>query len=552
MPARKNQTEGPPKHKAGHKRFKFGPTSKFVLFVGDEGAILVYIKDNTVQNRQFVSDGNAENLKELEESLAQDVKAPLLLVIDNMDQSYVQQTLPPVSPLSINKLIKRRLDRDFGANDIKGAIMLGREKTGRKDWNFLMVALEKSPQLSIWIDFVSGLPNRFQGIYLVATEAEIIVKNLEHAMGVSKEGTGSEWKFFISHNKVGGVRQVVLRNGRLIFTRMAQPIGESSPEVIAGNIEQEILSTMEYIRRLSFNPQSGLDIYIVVSSALKPLIDQTKFEARSMHILTPYETAQYLDIEGATQPTDQFGDVVLAASIGRSKKHILTLTTAQSRQYDQMHQIMVYQRIAAAALGVGAIVYTGALAHDIYHVYSKKVELEETEMFRQKTMESLRAEIKKSNVDIEKSGDLIDLYQKLQKEDQTPVPFIAKVGTIIKRPIEIKTISWTLDETKGKGNQSAPKMTAVFTMGFPGVTTIDAFKIVSKKVLAELKEAFKGCDVQFTKVPPKWSDSEKLDISFDANQPKPADANNANQSDVELTIKGEVLPPTSPQPASTP
>jgi len=51
--------------------------------------------------------------------------------------------LPPVSRFR-PKLIRRRLERDFANSEIRGAILLGREQTGRKDWNFMMVALEKS------------------------------------------------------------------------------------------------------------------------------------------------------------------------------------------------------------------------------------------------------------------------------------------------------------------------------------------------------------------------------------------------------------------------
>ncbi len=549
IPSKGEPADAAAKRKPAGKLLKASPSSKFVLFIGDEGAILVYIKENTVQSRQFVSDGDANNLQELKTSLAQDTKAPVLLVIDSMDQSYVQQTLPPVSPLSINKLIKRRLDRDFGANDIKGAIVLGREKSGRKDWNFLMVALEKSPQLSIWIDFVSELPNRFQGIYLVSVEAEMIVKNLERAMGVPKEGTGSEWKFFVSHNKVGGFRQVILRNGRLIFTRMAQPIGESTPEVIAGNIEQEMLSTIEYMRRLSFTPQAGLDIYIIASAALKPLIDPSKFEASAMHILTPYETAQYLGIEGATQPADQFGDVILAASIGCSRKHVLTLTTPQSRQFDKLYQLMLYQRAAAALVGLGIILYAGNLTYGVYGTFAKNEELEHTRASRQKSLESLREEIKKSNLDVEKTGDLIDLYQQLQKEKFTPLPFISKIGAIIKPPIVVKAVSWSVED---KPAGPIAKMTAVFTLEFPGVGSLDAFKVVSKKVQTDLREAFKGYDVAYTKVPPKFSESEKLDMTFNNNQPA-AEAGDSGQSEVELTIKGDVMAPsTASQPTPSP
>src|SRR5262249_30241251 len=142
--------------------------AKYVLFLGDEGAILIYLKGNAVQSRQFIPDASEHNLREFKQTLAKNVHAPLVMVIDSMDQSYVQQTLPPVSSLSVNKLIKRRLERDFASSDIKGALLLGREKTGRKDWNFLMVAVEKSPQLTLWLDFIEDLPHRFLGIHLAS------------------------------------------------------------------------------------------------------------------------------------------------------------------------------------------------------------------------------------------------------------------------------------------------------------------------------------------------------------------------------------------------
>jgi hypothetical protein len=68
---------------------------KFILLIGDEGAILVYLKDNAVQSRHFVPDASPQNLEELQQAFAVDTKAPLIIVIDTMDQSFVQQTLPP-------------------------------------------------------------------------------------------------------------------------------------------------------------------------------------------------------------------------------------------------------------------------------------------------------------------------------------------------------------------------------------------------------------------------------------------------------------------------
>lgn len=521
--------------------------AKFVLFIGDEGAILIYIKDNVVQNRQFVPDAGEQNLSELKNSLAADPKAPIMMVIDTLDQTYVQQTLPPVSSLSVSKLIKRRLERDFGANDIKGAIILGRETSGRKDWNFLMVGLEKSPQLTVWLDFISSQPNRFQGIYLVSAEAEIIVKDLRRAIDGEDTGPGAQWTFFVSHNKVGGFRQVILKNGKLIFTRMAQPIGESTPEVIAGSIEQEMLSTIEYMRRLSFNPQDGLDIYIIASTAIKTAIDANKFEANQFRILTPYEVAQYLAIEGATQPTDQFGDVVLAAGIGCSRKHVLTLSTLSVQQFDQMYAILKAQRAAAALIGLGLLGYAGMTGFDMVTTYMETNDLETNRLAQQKALEQLQQEIKDSKLDVEKTNDVIDLYQQLLQEKLSPLPVIAALSNTLKPPVVVKGIEWTLDDKPAQsapaappepGTQGTPKMTAQITMEFPMETNVEAFRNATKSLLNELKTVFKGYDVSYTHMPAGYSENEKMDMAF-GNET--AAAPSSGVLEVQLTIKGDAL-----------
>jgi uncharacterized coiled-coil protein SlyX len=535
---------------------------KFILLIGDEGAILVYLKDNAVQSRHFVPDASPQNLEELQQAFAVDTKAPLIIVIDTMDQSFVQQTLPPVSALSINKLIKRRLDRDFGANDIKGAMVLGREEGGRKDWNFLMVSLEKTPQLSVWFNFAFELPNSFRGIYLLSVESEIIVKNLEQALGIPKEGTGSAWKFFVTHNKVGGFRQVILHNGKLIFTRLAQAIGESTPEVIAGNIEQEMLSTIEYMKRLSFDPATGLDIYIVASSAIKDIIDKNRFNATSISIFTPFEIAQFFGIEGATQPGDQFGDVILAAAIGCNKKHVLPLSTPEAKQFNTLYTTSQLQRIGGVLATLGIIGYAGNTAYTIYTTYSNIAELEERKSFQQKGLQTLHSEIDNSHIEVEKASDMIALYAQLQKQAMSPLPFIDRMETVLRPPIAVKGVLWALeDKPAAPPVLNNTKMVGTVTLDFPGVVTPEAFKVVSKKVLEDIKTIFKGYNIAYTKMPSRFLETEKTDMTF-SNQGEAAHSDAGADShsgviDTQLTIKGlAMLPPlqsiTDKQPPAPP
>ncbi len=508
--AAKDKTAPAPEVKPSRRvAFHAAKGSRYVLIIGDEGAILIYMKHNTVLSRQFVPDSSEGNLEEFRQTLAKDPKAPLILVADSMDQTYVQQTLPPVSSMSVGKLIRRRLDRDFGPNDIKNAVVLGREKGGRKDWNFMMIALERSPQLSVWLEFVLSLSNRFAGIHLISVEAESIVKNLERAIGVPKQGTGSEWKFFVSHNKVGGFRQVILRGGRIIFTRLAQPLADANTEVIAGSIEQEMQSTIEYMKRLSYTPQSGLDVYILASSHIRDAIDVRKFNATNVKIYTPFEMAGVFGIEGATQESDQFGDVVLAAIIGATRKHVLTLRAPEYTKIDTYYRLIMVQRLLAALLVLGMVGYAVYAGIGIMGLSGELEKIERNRQAEQNTLSALKAEIARTNLDVDKATDLIDLYKQLQKENASPLPFIDKIRPLLAPPVSLKSLEWTLSDAKSlTADPTSPIITQLIAKGGkvvvlnlvlelpPVANDRKARRLLMTKLLTDFRAKMPGFDVK--------------------------------------------------------
>lgn len=528
--------------------FRASKGAKFVLFVGDEGAILTFILGRTVQSRQFVPDAGPPSLKELKQTLLRHPDAPLFLVVDNMDQTYMQQTLPPVSALSINKLVKRRLERDFADTEIKGAMLIGREKKGRKDWNYMMVAVEKSPQLAVWLDFIDEMPNYFRGIYLVATESEYLVKYIEHFMEPRPDEMPAEWKFLVSHNKVGGFRQVILRNGKVIFTRLAQPIGESSTEMVAGNIEQEMQSTIEYMKRLSYTPQHGLDIYIIASSGIRDAIDSNKFPNASMYVYTPYELAQKLGIEGATQPTDQFGDVILATAIGCSRKHVLSLSTPASKRVNQYFQILYAQRVAAAMGALGLLGYIAAMGVGMISLSSEAGEMEEQMQQQRAQIASLRNEINQSDLDIERVNDLLEVYIRLLKEEVSVLPFIKAMLPMKQAPVWIKEIRWNLGaKPDAQGLETFPtgepseQMVGVVRLEFLNVTADPkGFKLVSTKILEDASRWFPGYQVEYTYIPDAYKENNSLEITI-SDEEDGTEQINSIPPEVELSITGKLI-----------
>jgi hypothetical protein len=276
-----------------------------------------------------------------------------------------------------------------------------------------------------------------------------------------------------------------------------------------------------------------------------------------VHVLTPYEVAKYLDIEGATQPADQFGDVVLAASIGRSARHVLTLHTAESQKFNQLYQYMQMQRVGAVALGVLGVLYAVGIILMMYGTYVDASRQEAMKADQQKKLNLVRLAIRQSSTDVEKTNDIIDLYAQLEKERFLPTPMLDRIQKTVTSAVDIKGVEVAYDEpvkvrdttnvyTPNYGTSSSPAssataptvVTATLTLEFPGVTTLEAFKPVSIKLVSDLRAVFPGFDISYTRLPSVFSENEKLDMTFGDNKTTESNALTRQSLDVVLTVSG--------------
>lgn len=340
-PKRKLEKGGKPVGKKGKKRF--------ILLIGDEGAILIFMQGAKVLRRLFAPSASPSHSEAMCEIMRSNPAVPITLLMDVIDQQYVPHTFPPVSALSVGGLVKRRLDRDFQPEDLKGALQVGRDKTGRKEWKYLLIALAKTPLLGEWLDVVLNLPNEMKGIYLVPVEAEHYLSMLSKKQSTEKP---KPWRLMLSHNKVSGFRQVVTHNGKLIFTRVSQAIDDAIPAVIAGNIEQEIINTMEYLKRLEFRDSAELEATVIVSQDVIDLLDLRRFNFAKTSILSPLSISETLGLEQAALSADRFGDVVLAAAFAVSKKHSLRFSNAYIDKLSKIYKAHLGVRIAAVLLSL--------------------------------------------------------------------------------------------------------------------------------------------------------------------------------------------------------
>jgi hypothetical protein len=330
---------------------------------------------------------------------------------------------------------------------------------------------------------------------------------------------------------------VILRNGRIIFTRMTQPVGEGVPEVVAGNIEQEMLGTVEYMRRLSFDPQMGLDIYIIAAANIRSLIDPLKFGANVVHIMTPYEVSECIGIEGATQPSDQFGDVVLASMIGSSRKHILTLMPPEFQKLNSLYGIRQAARTTMALGIAGLLVYGGMNGYEWLMLSGGMEDVQNQKQAKLNKLNELKTKTTELDIDLDKASDLITLYKKTQEGNSSPLPLLAKLEPMLESPVRAKAFLWELDPAI----KTPPfKATNNFTLEFPSLSNDpEVFNSRTKGVLELVKTGFKGYEVSYTSFPTNPAESDKLDIAIDGNQSKAPEVTAvATVVDVKMLIKG--------------
>lgn len=532
--------------------FQYAPSTRpvqgerLVLTIGDEGAILVHLRDGRALNRLFSPAPDSEESAALTEFAESHASAPLYVVLDTVDQAYVPQTLPPVTSFSVKKLISRRVEREFQGDYISGAMAQGREKEGRRDWRFMLAAAQKTPAVKAWLDLCLDWPNRCAGFFLMPLEAMEVAKRLEAAL-IREEGAGKPAPIvlLVSDNKVSGTRQLVMREGQITLTRLGQHAFDTTAEAMAGIIEQEVVSTREYMRRLSFHEEDVSRTIIIVSEEIRRHIDPSRLRSEYVHALTPHEAAGVLGIEGATQPGDRYGDALLSASIGLSRRHVLTLASDELKRLDTLYKSIRILRMAVLAIALGLLFYTGDSALNVVSMKSDMRALEKQRIQRQSEFQALKDRAASAPEDLEKIADVVDMYERLSLQSYQPFPLFKKVAETLGANARVILVSWALHEsaTTAPGKAGQAQVEAKFTIEFDNSLVRDrgALQAASVDLLNALKTALPQHEVVYDSLPPAISDSNPITINVTQDGARVAnDPVKAAALQAKMTIRGPV------------
>ena len=605
-------------------------TTQFVYLIGDEGAILVFLEKGMVVKRLFAANPGEDATKDFMELFAQHPYAPIYALVDVMDQSYVRHKLPPVSSLGLNKLVQRRLDRDFGKEDITGALNLGRDKDGRKDWNFLMISLSATAGFNDWLQLVYELPNYFAGVYLLPVECEFIIDQFARAMrderastqvklddvmsaigddiapevllempvqgaalqpdkasdakrisGLLKKRSKAEsspqgaltqslakankqkskknkkntspskaktkgmyidaygdevrvpeWQILVSHHKVGGFRQVVLRGGKMMFTRQAQSMEDAPPELIAGSVEQELQNTLEYLKRMSYNPRDGMEIFVIINEAVKGFISTNNFHDAVMKVMTPYEAAQSLGRTAFIQEGDRFSDVVIAGCFGFARKKRLKLSTAISKKFDVFYKTSLAIKLGGSVVSALLLFYMGYAGLAWLSAGDEIEQLKIQERTKKQMFDDIQKESKSIASDINLVSDLISFDEYAMESFSQVTDITSPLSKVLVNNGKMDTFSWNASNlapssqnaiSMEKAMRIQPQYRISFTLQMVyNEESWDAFLRASEIYFRNISDVFEDYEIKHANLPGSYQQGDALQIQSDDKKVGPA------------------------------
>lgn len=510
-----------------------GGGERIILLIGDEGGVLVHLRKGKVVNRIFSPAADAPETQVMAEAARKASRAGISVVFDTVDQTYMQQTLPPVTALSVHKLMKRRMDRDFSADYIKGAFSVGRTKDGGKEWQFMIAALQQTSAVKAWLDAATQWPNPFRGIFLLPVESWDIFRRLVAALakqGKPEAEASGGWQILVSYNKVSGVRQVVFKGGKLMLTRLGQPPLDATSESIAGAIEQEIAGTNDYLKHVEQGDAEKQHVIILAASDICKSIDIAKLRAERVDMLSPFEAAEMLHLEGAAQQSDRFGDSLLCAAFVTNPKRQLVLSVPEM-QKQQMLSTAIYGQRALA--GVAAIGLLGAMSNSLLGVYSLSddvSQIRQKQAAEQQEFDRLKKKSQRSPEELDRIVSVVELYNNLDKQTYRPDSLLISLGQAFPQKDRLAAFSWQLHDAKpmqGKPpavpvaahkpkDPNAPMSESQLMVQFPDAVSNDRPKLQQETtdLLNQVKAKLPEFQVSYSALPSLLSNAENIEVNL--------------------------------------
>lgn len=530
-------------------RSLFTRSRRYVLIIGNAGAVLSYIVRGQVHARWSVSSADAESLRAIAEALNKRRGAPLTVLFDILEQSYRREAIPPVGVMDRPKVLKRRLTIAYPNFDIKAALALDEKVGPRGDLAYLLVALPSSELLESWIAFLHSVANTIDRLGLLPIESTGLATALASAAREADAEPG-EWTLLISRERTGGFRQIIVRGGKLVMTRLTpDPTGPVDASQIAATIEQETTSTLGYLTRLGYTAAKGLDVVVLGPESLRDAIGASRLPVRSMAVLTPTEAGDLLGLGNVADADEEFGDLVHAAWAVKQWKPVLQMAAAALGQ--RQVQIVATRRWVTVGLSATAVLLTAYCGYLGYEVWTLHDEIAPGDRVHQRLIrnfDELKRRIAEYPEQPKKVTATLDFYDDLNAISLDPALDLAAIEDSLGPDLRLKSLVWKSEQfsivaqRKGAAKQrkdgSSPRFTLAVNIDLATISEPEAAIAATNALAERLREQFEESLVEIIRLPIDILPNQTF-VGFSSRTVEPVEPVAPGEFSAEITISGK-------------
>jgi len=478
---------------------------KFVLQIGDNGAHLTFFKKGTPVQSVKVSGIKDEKISELTNLLRKYPRVPVYLLTDVSEQSFKQVKIPSTNPIIIKKLLGRRLARDYKKEDLHNYFNFkDKDDTDKSSSNFIVTNIAHIPPLSDWLDYTKNIPNPVDAVYSIPIELSHLVNLVEQNLKTKGSAvTTSRWKMLILQSDLGGFRIIVTKDSQLIFSRLLNFDSEKFDREEIETLRNQILGTIEFLRRIGYKDKHGINGYLLFKSELSTKFDPSSIKGYNVKNVDSDKLANI--VYGKKLPTKRVDSIDQdVAGFFVRKGKFLGFLTKNLEQISMLNNINLGLTLTSMFAIFFLILF---ILFNSQSVNSAKSNIDKFKFKKNKLssrLETIREEKFGFDIDEDKVIDVAKLHNMLNDKANDPLEIVVKLSGIIPNKVKVKNFSWDINDN----NKITLKVSAVFSG-----EDLSYEELFSKYdvFIRDLKTEFNKYEVQHSDLPDTINFGNELD-----------------------------------------
>lgn len=401
----------------------------------------------------FVSWEQSGFVGKVSEIIVKDCKSkPVMIVFDTNEQYFRKEKIPAnIGILDRQGVIKRKVAFAFPQHKVVGYKKLENhnrkiavtKKDNDNEIPYMMVAIADDEKVNLLTEAVKDSFAPIIGLFSLPVESATLVSYIWKK--ISKNNPNPpRWALFAGQHANGSLRQIVIKDGEIVLTRMT-PINDPENSAVewAEDITREIQFTMGYLQRFGFSQVEGIDVILVAETELTTLVnEQMRIECNFVP-MTVEETMSYAGIKRRidSKSDEIYADLIHVTWI--AGRHISSMHFHSG----EMEKITNVRRAWAASLIMFSllILYISALIYsDMPRIIGIKSDIKKSVAELSKLKENYSLEVKKKEaigLDIELVQGSMESYTSLKEVEIDVLHIIKSIGDALQEDFKIDSLT---------------------------------------------------------------------------------------------------------------